>query len=467
MKLFRVSEEKAAPNWTFASDSLDQYEKEDAINVDQINLTDEADVNDETLCEECGKIEQCASGGNNYYYNSSWQKGHISHLKEYALACGMDISKFKSISIKKADSLQVEASNQAMGKTDGWLKMAQNGISQMYQTAYTIIEQSLDKFDKANNFNFQLPNPSYTITKVADEANGSGIDIDFTPFLQVANPATRSEFEATVNDAISQIGRQLNSMGIALTSQGGGIFQYRISGQEGDAVNSPMASDQAIVKTASIESEQTSDLQDVWKDPFNIEERADTSHLDKAEWEITSKALKIDDIPTMSGINAIRGGEDYNLNIEATLPTNQNSISNPLAIEQLAEADDMTVDNGMRLRQEAADREEAKKQATINWEQEKIDAMEHKDIVPEGHVFQTAPEVAHTGIGTKASQMANIDAKDIPELTQGEMLAQAQKDHKASIQRPKVDEERISDGKSAYRSISSDFSDSLANALGK
>lgn len=329
MKLFRVSEENAAPEWTYASNSLDQYEKEDAINADQLNCVDKSYVNEEILSQECNKIEQCASSGNKYYYNAGWKDSHISHLKEYALACGMNLKKFCGVSP---------------------ILVAKDSGNSMTRTASTAVNQK---------------------------------------------------------------------------------------------------------------------LQDALGDPFHFEKLSDTSHMDKSDWEKVNGASKLSDKPSMKGFNAIRGSEDYSINVDVSLANNQNSITKPNAIEELANRDDSILDNGVRLCNEAKAREAGRKSEHATWEKEIVDSMVHKNIIPKGHVYQTGSGVANTGMQSKASQMANIDEKDIPEFTQGEKLAQSALDRKESIQRKKEAKEWDSDGSSSYRSISEDFSKSLAAKLGK
>lgn len=331
MRLFRVSEEKAAPNWTFASASLDQYEKTDYIDADQVNLTDANDVDEKTLCNECSKIELCASNGEQYYCNASWKAEHVSHLKEYALACGLDAKLFK-----KADA---------------------SGIEKISKTS------------------------------------------------------------------------------------------------------APQ------IKTASAKRQEIT-LETVWKDPFNIEKNSNTSHMDKANWEQVTKASVMGDAPKMSGINPIRGSENYQTNSDTPLAINQNSILNPEALDKLSDRNDAEFDNGIRLRQEAKSREVARAEAVVQWEKDKMSEMKYKNMLPEGKVFQTASAVANTGLKSKASQMANIDKNNIPELTSGEQLKTRQEERKASIQRPKGDETRSGDGRSEYLGISSDFAKSLKKKLG-
>tara|TARA_R110000824_G_scaffold148242_3_gene317844 strand:+ start:26743 stop:27741 length:999 start_codon:yes stop_codon:yes gene_type:complete len=332
MRLFRVAEENMAPSWTY-SDSFDKFEKSEAnINV-AVNASEVVD--ESVLTDECDKISRCAANGETYYYNNTWDNSSVSHLKEYALACGMDLEKFKSVDVA---AIAVESS-----------------AKEMVKTASTDVKE-----------------------------------------------------EVSTESALSKS----------------------------------------------------------WKDPFNLEERSDTSHMDADNWEEVRPAANLKDKPKMAGIIPIRADESYDLNIDSKLAANQNSISNPNAIEELASS--TLADNGARLKQEAKNREDAKLTDHAQWEQGKIDAMVQRDIIPHGSVFPTESLTAHTGIGSLASEkIANINADNIPEFTLGETLSVKQDERRASIQREEVKDDWEQPNKSSGRSISDDFGAALNKALNK
>ena len=126
MKINRVSDEKLAPSWAFASKSLDTYEQEAAAikkDVDRINVVAADKVDEATLAKECEAIEICAKSNKTYHYNSNWSENDVNHLKEYASAVGLKKEQVKGIdptplvNEMKEMEKNVEASNNQMTRT--------------------------------------------------------------------------------------------------------------------------------------------------------------------------------------------------------------------------------------------------------------------------------------------------------------------------------------------------------------
>ena len=333
MKIFRVAEEKVAPTWAFGSESLDNYREQEAINLERLNVTPTQEVSEITLLTECEQIEKCASSGKTYHYNSAWKPSHISHLKEYAIACGMDISKFKGV-----------------------------------------------------------------------------------------NP------EAVIQD-------------------------------NKEVVKS--ACDSRNIKMAAVDTGKL-DL----GDPFHLDERSDTSHMEKAKWQEVKKQINMKDAPVMMGssIIPIRGGEDYNANtyVKANAK-NQNSIADPDAIKKLADSE--AEDNGVKIKRQLKEKEEAKKIAHMEWQKQIVDAMEHKDIVPHGSVFPTESMNAQSGLNSPSSKMgvyAKFNPDSIPEKTSGEMIKEKNATYRKSIN-PRSEKAKLEfvPSHQASRVISDTFAEEL------
>jgi len=332
MKINRMASEKSVPDWAFnkADDGV-QRDFIENVYVDQndIKRIANCDFDEDRVVAERSIIEKRTASGLPYYYNTAWEKNVKSMLKEYALACNMDMSKFKSVA-----SRQIEASD--------------------YGT---------------------------------------------------------------------------------------------------------------MVRTAQAQSEESETLTLV--DPFHLEAEIEDKNI-KDDWEKIRGEEKLSDAPSMmtGAIKGIRGGENYSTNSDINPAINQNSITNPKAIEQLAESD--TEDTGVRLAKEREERESAKETRHQDWEQEKIKAMKHIDIIPKGNVFPTEVLDAQPGLNNPSSQMgvyADFDKASIPEKTQGEKLAEANEARRKSIQ----GEDKVKDdfrmNKAEVRSISSDFGDALKKAL--
>jgi len=224
------------------------------------------------------------------------------------------------------------------------------------------------------------------------------------------------------------------------------------------------ASCESMVRTA--QSNPDSDEQiSIVLDPFHldIEERNV-----KGDWEKISGEQRLGDKPSMmsGAVKGVRGGEDYSTNSDIHPAANQNSITNPNAIEQLAESE--KEDNGVRLSRERDERELAKEAKNKEWEQEKIASMEHIDIIPKGNVFPTEVMNAQPGLNTPSSQMgvyAKFDADSIPDKTEGERISEANETRRKSIQGEDKAKGGFQMNKAPVRSISDDFGDALKKAL--
>jgi len=328
MKINRMATEKNAPDWAFNSDEEAQKGFIENVYVDNedVKRLANCDFDEARVVAERNIIEKRTASNHPYYYNQDWDASVKSDLKEYALACSMDMSKFKAVSSRTVEASLSES---------------------MVRTAQAQVDES----------------------------------------------------------------------------------------------------DKIVL------------------DPFHldVEERAV-----KSEWETVSKEQKLADKPSMmtGAIKGIRGGEDCNVNSDVNPASNQNSITNPEAIEQLAESE--VEDTGVRLANEREERELAKEAKNAEWEQDKIDAMTHVDIIPKGNVFPTEVMNAQPGLNNPSSQAgvyADFDADSIPERTQGEKIAEANEQRRKSIQ----GEDKVKDDfrmdKAQVRSISDTFGDALKNAL--
>ena len=110
MKIFKVADEKIAPNWYATEDKVSEVKSSQSEDR-HVNLA--SDVTEDVLACECDRIEECASNGKTYHYNSAWDKVTVSHLKEYALANGMEIEKFKAFD----PANEIEAATKSIVKT--------------------------------------------------------------------------------------------------------------------------------------------------------------------------------------------------------------------------------------------------------------------------------------------------------------------------------------------------------------
>lgn len=223
---------------------------------------------------------------------------------------------------------------------------------------------------------------------------------------------------------------------------------------------------QSITKTAQTQTEEVNPLQQAIGDPFHIEERSDTSHMEPDNWASIKPEQKLNDQPAIlnNSIRAIRGGENYNKNRVAGIAQGQNSIASPDAIENLSKSDSRTA--GEQLQLDNAERKKQRDAEYGKWEDEKIATMSENKIIPKGNVFPTQVMNAQTGLDHTPSKLK--PKSSVPEYTEGEKLAEANEQRRKSIQREsKSDNSWQKPRRANVRSISDTFAEELKKNLGK
>ena len=132
MKIFKMANEQNVPEWSvkaeIASSKIKQVENA------KINLTASNKVTDDIISEECNNIELCVSKNEPYYCNASWNNETISHLKEYASACGMLKNNFKLV--KASDQVSIVKAN-----TQTLIKSMASQAGKTKKDFYAILKQ--------------------------------------------------------------------------------------------------------------------------------------------------------------------------------------------------------------------------------------------------------------------------------------------------------------------------------------
>jgi hypothetical protein len=338
MKINRMSDEGMTPDWALSLRGAldnDSQTREASAELEKVELPTE--LTEDELIDQRDLIEQCAAAGATYRFSATWSKNQKGELKEYALACGLDMDSFVEVSEQEQ---VVEASEE-------------------------------DVFQKV-----------------------------------------ASGFSETV-----------------------------------------------------VASDETPRL--VLNDPFGLDEIEDRDLT--PQWERIEAEKKLSDKPSMmtNAVKPIGGGEDYLANSDVPLASNQNSIVNPSAIEQLANSE--VESTGERLARQAKEKQEQKALEHQQWQQDKVDAMEHRDELPKGTVFPTESMNAQPGLNTPSSQMgvySNFDVDSIPEKTAGEQIADQNEARRQAIRGEEKEKHEFKIQSEASRSISDDFTESLKKNLG-
>lgn len=222
-----------------------------------------------------------------------------------------------------------------------------------------------------------------------------------------------------------------------------------------------------MVKTASSNNvSEENELSKIWKDPFKINEKLNEKSNVKDNWEKVSSYNKLGDKPNLSGISAIRGGENYYENSPINTASNQNSILASDKLDRLANSEE--IDTGVRLREERKIRDQKiEEEKASQWKEIGDAATEGMKGYTSGTVFPTESLVANSGIHSKKSGVySDFDPNSIPDLTEGEMIKSANEQRRKSIQKEKQ-EDRSWDKieKANVRTISDDLADGLKKFL--
>ena len=246
---------------------------------------------------------------------------------------------------------------------------------------------------------------------------------------------------------------------------------FRLASVEHKLTAVASSSSQTMVRTASVETQEdpNAKLRAALGDPFRLE-RKFASEEPKANWQTIAKESKMREVPSIANgvVIPLRGNENYNLNSNVNPAKNQNSITNPDAIKTLAETTEQ--DTGLRLKAERAEREGQRYKEVVEREQEMINNMTFRDIVPTGKVFPTECLNAQNGLSSPSSERgvyAKFDKDSIPEKTAGEKIKESNAEYKKSIQRERLVDDPMGMSREASRSVSDLLAQELKKALKK
>ena len=199
-------------------------------------------------------------------------------------------------------------------------------------------------------------------------------------------------------------------------------------------------------------------------DPFGINEEMNKEEPQPDEWEKVTAAQKLNYKPLMdSKIVPIRGGEKTNIESKLSLAENQNSIDNPNQIKELISS--KSLDGGERIKKSLAEKEEQKKTNHKEWEQNILDSMPDRKLMPNKNVFMTEALNAQEGLNNNMTTFEGMSEEELPELTAGEQIKTQNEQKLAQIQRPKEKDDWETMSKEATYSYDDMFLNSLEQKL--
>jgi hypothetical protein len=124
MTIFKMANEQKAPAWPINATASLEIENISPM----VNTTLASSITEEVIAKECDKIEICASKNESYWYNSSWDKEVINHLKEYALACGLSQKNFRCANITTKTANMGETMIKIASKDNGKVDQLKNAL---------------------------------------------------------------------------------------------------------------------------------------------------------------------------------------------------------------------------------------------------------------------------------------------------------------------------------------------------
>jgi hypothetical protein len=163
--------------------------------------------------------------------------------------------------------------------------------------------------------------------------------IELEAVLYNTLPVTNYDFSSTLFPNINQIISPPYTVSLLSTTAGfGSVYNdgvYRFYGSFTDSDSSVFYDSNAyMLNTTAI---------DAWWDTFLALENNTITN-----WQTIYKASKLTDKPSMTAsIKPIRGGENYLINTDVKVPSSQNSIAIPDAIEKMIKSE--KIDTGARL----------------------------------------------------------------------------------------------------------------------
>ena len=212
----------------------------------------------------------------------------------------------------------------------------------------------------------------------------------------------------------------------------------------------------------------SADLSMAVGDPFHLtdlkDEAKQTDNWEKISFE--KKLASVPDITSNPGsIVPIRGEFEYEKQQTLKVRRGENSLASPDAIGSFANE----IDTGERLRQENANALNERKAAKTAWQKEAVQTAKNigPGALPRGKVFMTGsiPEKPmQSGLDLKQASEELSGMKtvpDLPDLTDGEKLREANANRKDNIQR----KSQSDDWQKVKGSTRPSLDDAFANAL--
>jgi len=161
-----MSEEKMAPEWIFQNKQASRHIDKETVSTEEMKRLASlpSNVSDKNVVEEKDRIEACATNKKPYHYSAQWPDSIKSELKEYAMVCGMDMSKFKSINPNS-----IEASS------SGIVKTASSGVAEVEPEKLVIDAFKIDEKIASSHEKTKWQAEGKDATKLADRPSMIGI----------------------------------------------------------------------------------------------------------------------------------------------------------------------------------------------------------------------------------------------------------------------------------------------------
>jgi hypothetical protein len=202
MKINRTQDAGSVPDWAVKGSHIEAIEKNNKLlqaGVERINVTASNNVDALCLFDECEYIEKCASSGESYYFNSTWDDKHLSHLKEYASVCGLGASKM--IGVDPSSVVQKQASSEQMVKTASTeVNPLENALKDALGDPFHIEERTnMDHMAKANWE--KVEGSSNLLDNPREAMHGGILPLRGGEDTRIANTQTLAPNQNSIHDA--------------------------------------------------------------------------------------------------------------------------------------------------------------------------------------------------------------------------------------------------------------------------
>ena len=222
-----MADEQLAPEWVFEGKKALEFSDSEYITPDEIERIEAMaeSLSDDGMVSERERIEASVGKGSLYHVSSKWDSKVKASLKEYAVVCGMDMSKFKIIDPEIVVDLKpalVAHDYRVFFNKVSKIKLAEKGVENLNDLSreeQKDLFKEVDKLYEAENEVLSMHDP-FKLDKLGDmshmeETNWQDTkrqaNLGYKPSMEGSVVPVRGGEDYFVNSDVSP-GRGMNSI---------------------------------------------------------------------------------------------------------------------------------------------------------------------------------------------------------------------------------------------------------------